>query len=346
MPPEALKKDAPASAPEILSTPQSCHGPREKSSRLAQAFALENLAQPARQDRKARNFARVIKRAFQALRRFEPLPEAVRRLANLILENSYACERTFAYVKQQKGFGVVLDLDKSEITRAFNWMEEKRIIIRAGGYYAFHAGLFLRVNERQSPAQTEMELSLEHPDCQPFFPREVNLNDQQVEAILVEPGSTESGVVVDPASTRVEPDSTISGQDKPGASSIRPRPASGKHAPVETGSTPLKALSHYKPLSFKLGGEPMELETALADVGSRHEPQAMQGMLRILGVEVMEPSERNPLGDGGKWRTRWRTMPNKTHRVMAAIVAQMKDPSADPIKALGGYAEDLWKRFA
>jgi hypothetical protein len=230
---------------------------------------LENLAQPPKQRRKPSNcdFARAIKKALQALRRFEPLPEAVRPLADLLLEYSYASERTFVYVKHQKTFALTLDLDKSAITRGLDWMESKRIIVRAGGYYAFHAGLFLRINERQDPDRTQLELLLDRPDCQPFFPREVNLNDQQVETILapVEPGSTtspRSAEPVDPGSTGVERPAT---PVEPGSTAL---------AKVEPGST--QALSsdagQGRPLAFAVAG-------VMNRIGARVEPDSTRSQL-------------------------------------------------------------------
>jgi len=102
----------------------------------------------------------------------------------------------------------------------------------------------------------------------------------------------------------------------------------------------------WKTPSFKLREGFESLKDALAAIESNDEVAAMKGMTSLLGREVMEPSEQNPLGDGGKWRTRWRTMRGKTHRVMAAIVEQLSNSTADRIKKPGGYAEDLWKRFA
>jgi hypothetical protein len=114
--------------------------------------------------------------------------------------------------------------------------------------------------------------------------------------------------------------------------------------PDTTAPAALKALRpDYKPQSLKLRESLESLKDALADIEGDSETRAMAGIKKILGDDVMEPTERNPLGDGGKWRNRWRTARAKTHRVMAAVVEQMKAPKG--VRAPGGYAEDLWERF-
>ena len=106
----------------------------------------------------------------------------------------------------------------------------------------------------------------------------------------------------------------------------------------------LKALRpDYKSQSFKLRENLESLKDALADIEGNDESRAMAGIKRILGEDVMEPTERNPLGDGGKWRRRWRSARAKTHRVMASVIDQMKAPKG--VRAPGAYAEDLWGRF-
>lgn len=82
------------------------------------------------------------------------------------------------------------------------------------------------------------------------------------------------------------------------------------------------------------------LRDALLEIETGNEQQALAGMVFILGADVMEPSARNPVGDGGKWRNRWRANRSKVHRVMATVVERSRQVK---IRQLGAEAEERWK---
>ena len=89
------------------------------------------------------------------------------------------------------------------------------------------------------------------------------------------------------------------------------------------------------------------LSHALLLVESGKQPDAYFAMCGILGGLVMEGGDRGPdgeirLGDGGKWRNRWIINRKMTHRVLADLVAQIKEGA---VKSRGGRAESLWQEF-
>jgi len=68
------------------------------------------------------------------------------------------------------------------------------------------------------------------------------------------------------------------------------------------------------------------------------ERRLMREAEEVLGVPVMRR-------EGGKWRLRCRQRPALVGKVLAEVRMQIKQPCrrTDPIRALGAYAENLWK---
>lgn len=127
------------------------------------------------------------------------------------------------------------------------------------------------------------------------------------------------------------------------------RAASAVKTLQEPGTLPTQLLSlkeRHKGIKPLMEFE--SLSEALADVETGSEPIAYEAMCGILGGVVMEGGDLDTygnerMGDGGKWRNRWRTNRAKTHRVLAELVSEIKECS---VKSRGGRAEGLWREFS
>jgi hypothetical protein len=116
--------------------------------------------------------------------------------------------------------------------------------------------------------------------------------------------------------------------------------------PMRTEDVCLKVLKErhkgIKPLM-----ELVNLKEALAAVQDGQEEEAYGALCGLLGGVVMEGGDLDGrgverLGDGGKWRNRWRTGRQKVHRVMASLVEEMAEGR---VKNRGGRAEFLWREL-
>ena len=111
-------------------------------------------------------------------------------------------------------------------------------------------------------------------------------------------------------------------------------------------SRALKVFKNHK--GIKPLQDFMALKEALLSVESGPEEQAYQAMRSIVGHEVFEGGDVDPrtrqvrLGDGGKWRNRWRTNRGKTFSVMASLVELIKEGR---VKSRGGRVEALWQEI-
>lgn len=113
--------------------------------------------------------------------------------------------------------------------------------------------------------------------------------------------------------------------------------------PIRAEEVSLKVLKErhkgIKPLM-----ELVSLKGSLLDVESAQEEPAYQAMCGILGGMVMEGGDldgrgKERLGDGGKWRNRWRNSRMRVHRVFAELVYEIEHGD---VKNRGGRAEFLW----
>jgi hypothetical protein len=84
--------------------------------------------------------------------------------------------------------------------------------------------------------------------------------------------------------------------------------------------------------------------TLKAEKISPGEKEFMRRCLEILGSSCMngEPGKRR--GDGGKWRVRYRSDPNKSERVIDETARAKKEGEIKT--SPGQYAENIWPRFA
>lgn len=108
-------------------------------------------------------------------------------------------------------------------------------------------------------------------------------------------------------------------------------------------SNPLKV----KGSNLKGFMETEELREALLSVELGGEPEAVDGMRGILGALVMDGGDDDGrgglrLGDGGKWRNRWKIQRRRVHRVMASLVEELKEGR---VKSRGARAELIWIEF-
>lgn len=118
-------------------------------------------------------------------------------------------------------------------------------------------------------------------------------------------------------------------------------------------AAPPRGFSRLKDLKNHKGSKPLQDLTALKDLllviefGS--EEKAYNAMRGILGFDVMEGGDKDPrtgeprMGDGGKWRNRWRTNRSKVHRVFASLIEEIG--SANPPKSRGAVAEKRWQEM-
>ena len=90
------------------------------------------------------------------------------------------------------------------------------------------------------------------------------------------------------------------------------------------------------------------LSDALVTVETADEDAAYEAMVGILGGMVMEGGDRDGrgqvrYGDGGKWRNWWRTNRARTHRVLCALVEEIKEGA---VKNRGARGHALMMEFA
>lgn len=90
------------------------------------------------------------------------------------------------------------------------------------------------------------------------------------------------------------------------------------------------------------------LRTALLAIEIGNEETAYLALCGILGGVVMEGGDLDAagherIGDGGKWRNRWRTNRHNVHRVMASLVELIKESR---VLTRGGKSETLWQEMA
>ncbi len=111
------------------------------------------------------------------------------------------------------------------------------------------------------------------------------------------------------------------------------RPASVASAPKVFSYPPFKSFQESKDkrlLDFE------SLKGALLQIEGKHEEHAVAGIRQILGEEAMTAY-------GGIWRMNWRNNPDKTHRVLAAIVEDLRD---NKVRVPVAKAKWYWDNFS
>lgn len=185
------------------------HNQAAKSSPVPDAFALENAAEPYKNE-SPRDYLLETKAALRLIRRArksKEMPEPVARFLHTVIELAQASKRGFAHFQKKKDICDLTGLDPTQIAPILEWCKARNILMGAEPYFAIRLGKWLLEAKLKDGAQLLLELNCDSPVRQPYFEREPNLED------LLRS-------LFDPGSTKVDPQSTLVGA---GSRSVDPR---------------------------------------------------------------------------------------------------------------------------
>lgn len=308
------------------------------------------------------------------LRRFN-LPERQRLLADWLLELTLGADRETVTIPRLQWLEDLTGLDRAAVSRAIAGLEAARILQvteteEGRTYRILPDSAMWRERERcpsdRSARGLEAIASFNSLAQLLIWPPERGLPEALAETFLGTVVSSQGSRGVVDLTTVGVVESTMGKKSHPDAGgSESPQPeailaargevlSNRQHPPFSPPSTPpLAPFKSYEAHSYEAfkgtvqersparargeDAEPQE-KAPTSTLGPQWREQELLGKcLEVLGADVMQ-------GWGGLWRNRARSSPGKLERVLNAVALDQRE--GKPIRSPGGYANDLFTRFA
>lgn len=264
-----------------------------------------------------------------------------KELAELVVKATLARGRWQVVLPGLEEFGEQVGIGKNHIRGVFHVLECARMVELVRAERGWVLTVFPHSADWQGVTWRYEERSLLD------YLAELDRAPGQVQRELFDAAEVETTAA--PAFTRARAElATEAASVRPPTADRRPQPAEGqfpKREPVGravpvlgTASLSSSRLQALSSLSLE------DLKDLKLQVESGDEREACAGMKQVLGAVVWEGGiPGREIGDGGKWRLRWRSNRSKVQRVFLDMIeeAQLGRHPQKP----GGRAEMLWKEF-